>query len=103
VSADALLPTLKELHTLGNAIRHGEGRSLNGLFEIAPSLWPDSPHSHYGRTSADRITIGDEYFLRYAAAIATFWGRGDRLPGAISEVGYSDIPTLLTHYQTHPL
>jgi hypothetical protein len=92
-AAIALGPTgirdvIEEAFEVGNVVRHGEGRALARLQQLAPHLIdrtmrdyidllpPDSPDSEWLRIRPTDVE-------RYANAIIHFWGLADRQPGAV--------------------
>lgn len=86
--------TIEEAFEVGNVVRHGDGRALESLRELAPHLIdrsrrdyvdllpPRSPDSEWLRIRAVDVE-------RYNSAIIRFWGLADRLPGAVTEVAFS--------------
>ncbi|MGA2792519.1 MAG: hypothetical protein ABSE69_03145 [Roseiarcus sp.] len=85
--------TLRELHSLANAVRHGEGPAVDGLWERTPRFW-----SHLTNAAAEAckeqgilsefIQITDNDFVRYIRAVTRFWGLADREPNAIVDGPY---------------
>lgn len=72
------------LQVLGNACRHGDGKSSNDLFKRCPELWPDlsdMPLLRGGTESLEPISppsfssviIPKEFLVRFITAIAWFW------------------------------
>ncbi len=61
---------LDTLHLLGNACRHGDGRSADKLAERCPDLWPGQS----GRSLlVASIDVSMDQLERFVAAIAAFW------------------------------
>ncbi len=69
--------TIDELYLLANAVRHGDGRSADGLRNLAPQLF-----------QSERILLADNDFARYMRALTRFWGLADHEPGAVIDVPY---------------
>lgn len=71
------------LHVLGNACRHGDGRSARELWEKHGYLWPEriraaAPFDSQTKQeteapSIDTIVIAPELVRRFVDAIASFW------------------------------
>lgn len=71
------------LHLLGNACRHGDGKSARQLWEKYPGLWPTrrrprarikTPVSQTEKIpSIDSIVISRDLVGRFVDAIASFW------------------------------
>lgn len=65
-------PELDLLQLLGNACRHGEGRSFEVLAERCPELWPwPCPAPPPPPSAGLDVPIG--HLERFVAAIAAFW------------------------------
>jgi len=93
LEAESVGQTLKELHLLGNAVRHGEGDSADKLRKFVPNLWPplgEAPPLRLGEKAgrlrlSERIEVSNNHLLRYVRALTRFWGLADREPGALVE------------------
>jgi hypothetical protein len=84
---------IEELHLLANAVRHGEGRSLDKLRRYAPHLWryasgEDAAKSAARSILSEGIQPSDHDFLRYIRATTRFWGLADREWGAVVDTPY---------------
>ena len=74
--------TLRELHLVANAVRHGPGRSLTELWEAHPELWaPDSeiirlrPWYMPAKEPLSQFIVSEADMNRYNDAVCTFWNR----------------------------
>lgn len=70
--------TLNKLQLLGNACRHGDGKSSRQLFKLHPELWPQHdtsspPHSGNRDTSIQSIQISVGLLASFVDAIVLFW------------------------------
>ena len=79
---------IRELYSLANAVRHGDGTAVEELQRTAPHLWPGLTPEAIERCNAmaiwsEAIQLSDEDLARYATAIARFWGLADREQGAM--------------------
>ena len=85
--------TLTEMFLVANVFRHGDGRSVAQLREHAPQLW-DYELSRYvdvlppNSDESEKVLLQISDVIRYAEACARFWGRADKLPGAVREPPY---------------
>lgn len=73
-------PMLDTLQLLGNACRHGDGKSANELALRHPELWPVIPPLPEGfgvspplPPSVSRMEISVDWLRDFAKAIAAFW------------------------------
>lgn len=73
-------PLLDKLQHLGNACRHGDGKSAIRLHQLCPDLWKPIPPmpDGFGAASEDpplvsSIDISSEHLRQFAEAIAQFW------------------------------
>lgn len=73
-------PLLDTLQHLGNACRHGDGKSAIQLHQLCPDLWTPIPPmpGGFGAASDDppsvsSIDISSEHLCQFAEAIAQFW------------------------------
>lgn len=76
---------LRLLHLVGNACRHGDGKSANDLFRANPELWPnwssapltvpagDPPMGPPSTPSFEQAVLPRELLDRFAEAIVGFW------------------------------
>ena len=69
---------LNKLQLLGNACRHGAGKSSRQLFKLHPELWPQhdtlpTPHSVMRDTSIQSVQIGVGLLAGFVDAIVLFW------------------------------
>ena len=85
--------TLIEMFLVANVFRHGDGRSVTQLREHAPELWDyqalryvDVLPPNFEESEKALLQISD--VVRYAGACARFWGRADKLPGAVTDPPY---------------
>lgn len=91
--ATAMADDINELHLVANVVRHGDGRSCDGLKAIAPRLWAN-PSLDYYDLAPGPIPVSDELRIRlddlrrYARAVIRFWGHVDPLPNAVLDPPY---------------
>lgn len=77
-------------HNVANVVRHGDGKTSAMLRASAPQFWQSDPQ-HYVDINAgpspdsSLIVIPADHLLLYTRAGLRFWGRADRLSGAIEE------------------
>lgn len=85
--------SLVEMFLVANVYRHGDGTSVNDLRAHAPDRWTHDP-SRYAdilppnREESEQLLVRPEDVVRYAGACARFWGRADKLAGAVFDPGY---------------
>ena len=84
---------IRELYLLANAVRHGDGRSCNVLWERTRRFWrhmSDAAAEDCKQRSilSEFVQITDEDFVRYIRAVTRFWGLADREFGAIVDGPY---------------
>lgn len=79
LNAEKLSTRLIELHTLGNVVRHGDGRSLQALRKSSPHFWREADDARTAQT----ICIADTAFRDFIRAAVRFWGLADHEPGAV--------------------
>jgi hypothetical protein len=91
VTREDLRITLEEAFEVGNVVRHGEGRALSKLGNLAPHLIDRSKRDYVDLLAVQspdsewlRIRASD--VERYADALIRFWGSADRLPGAVYRI-----------------
>lgn len=85
--------TIKELHLLANAVRHGDGRSVDDLRGLAPYLWRYADGSTATKSEeqsilSEGIELSDADLARYMRAVTRFWGLADCEPGAVHDAPY---------------
>ena len=84
---------LIEMYLVANVFRHGDGRSVIDLQRHSPELW------HYERSrymdllppnpdSSEKLLLQPGDLVRYAGACYRFWGRADKLVGAVPNPHY---------------
>jgi hypothetical protein len=78
---------IDELHLLANAVRHGDGPSLDKLRRDAPHLLSGSAEVATSHLS-DIIRISDNHFVNYIRALMRFWGLADGEWGAVIDPPY---------------
>ncbi|TFB37311.1 hypothetical protein [Pseudomonas sp. F01002] len=69
---------LNKLQLLGNACRHGAGKSLRQLLKLHPELWPQhdtsqTPHPVLRDTSIQSVQISVGLLAAFVDAIVLFW------------------------------
>lgn len=84
---------LIEMFLVANVFRHGDGRSVAGLRKHSPRLW-DYERSRYvdllppNPDDSEKLLLQPADVVRYAAACFRFWGRADKLGGAVTDPPY---------------
>jgi hypothetical protein len=84
---------LIEMFLVANVFRHGDGPSLTDLRTHSPELW-DYERSRYADLlppnpdDSELLLLQPPDVVRYAAACARFWGRADKLVGAVPDPPY---------------
>ncbi len=84
---------LIEMFLVANVFRHGDGPSLTDLRSHSPELW-DYEQSRYvdlltpNPDDSENLLLQPPDVVRYAAACARFWGRADKLVGAVADPPY---------------
>lgn len=68
---------LELLHMIGNACRHGPGKSLDRLMRSNPELWPGGVDVSYPTGPMQGLLISHERLQRFAAAVRSFWSSID--------------------------
>lgn len=73
-------PLLDRLQHLGNACRHGDGKSTIQLYQLCPHLWKPMPPMPNGFGAADAdppsvdfLDISSSHLSQFTEAIAQFW------------------------------
>jgi hypothetical protein len=93
LSSSRLGHNLVEMFLVANVYRHGDGSSLKDLRDHAPELWsyegsryidllPPQPDA------SEKLLIQPGAVVRYAGACGRFWGRADKLIGAVTDPPY---------------
>jgi hypothetical protein len=85
--------SLIEMFLVANVFRHGDGTSVNDLRAHAPDRWTHDPSRYVdilppNGEESEQLLVRPEDVVRYAGACARFWGRADKLVGAVSDAGY---------------
>jgi hypothetical protein len=85
--------SLVEMFLVANVYRHGDGTSVNDLRAHAPDRWTHDPSRYIdilppNCEESEQLLVRPEDVVRYAGACARFWGRADKLAGAVSDPGY---------------
>lgn len=80
-----LRATLYEALLVGNAVRHGDGKSLDKLKEQAGHLIDRSQHAYVDLVAQDTadsewLRIQPSDIEQYVRAMIRFWGMADKLP-----------------------
>jgi hypothetical protein len=82
-----------EMFLVANAFRHGDGNSVDDLRKHSPDLWTYK-RSRYvdllppNPDASEKLLIQPDDVVRYAGACGRFWGRADKLVGAIADLPY---------------
>lgn len=81
---------LTEGHKVANIVRHGDGDTSDDLRQIAPRLWQSDPRAYVDinpgpSPDSALLIVTDDYLRDYTRAGLHFWGRADRLPGAVND------------------
>lgn len=84
----AISDVLVEGHRVANIVRHGDGKASAELKRAAARLWDQDPTAYVDinpgpSPDSALLVISDEYLKDYARAGLRFWGRADRMPGAV--------------------
>jgi hypothetical protein len=100
-------PDLSYLHLLGNACRHGDGPSLEALWELHPELWPDRYESQdssflnedYGlppwTATIEDMVISRELLGRFVVAVRSFWDEAEYIYNESIERKHPSLVALL--------
>jgi|SRR5665213_11922 len=83
----SLRQTIEEVFEVGNVVRHGEGRALQRIQEIAPHLIDRSARTYIDLVAQDTpdsewLHLGRHDIERYAGAGVQYWGLADKQPGS---------------------
>jgi hypothetical protein len=74
IKADPVVNELQELHSLANAVRHGNGKSAQKIFEQKPQLWDlTRPQAELQHDLVGNMRIDDAHLARYVRAALRFW------------------------------
>lgn len=89
-ASDGVRETLVEAHEIGNVIRHGDGSASKALIKSAPRFWSYDPCDYADinpppSPDSALLVIPRGYLEDYTRAGLRFWGRADRLEGAIED------------------
>ena len=94
LGAGPISDDLVEMFLVANVYRHGDGTSAQDLRAHARALWIYDP-SRYAdilppnSERSEKLLIQPADVVRYTAACARFWGRADKLPGAVRDPIYA--------------
>lgn len=84
---------LIEMFLVANVFRHGDGPSVADLRRHSPRLW-DYERSRYvdllppNPDDSEKLLPQPADVVRYAGACFRFWGRADKLGGAVADPPY---------------
>lgn len=79
VEEESFFAKLTELRLVANAVKHGEGKSLDDLWAASPRLfWPYAEEAmpvHFGTQERgdNSLEIRSEHFRDFAGAVEAFW------------------------------
>ena len=81
--------TLQEALLIGNAVRHGEGVSMDKIRRLAPHLIDRSKRQYVDlidqlTPDSEWLRIGPDDIERYVRAMIRFWGLADKQPMAVT-------------------
>jgi hypothetical protein len=81
---------LNEMFLVANVFRHGDGRSLTKLRSHSPELWVYERSRYVDLVSpnpddSEKLLLQPGDVVRYAGACVRFWGRADKLVGAVAD------------------
>lgn len=81
---------LNEMFLVANVFRHGDGRSLTKLRSHSPDLWIYERSRYVDVVSpnpddSEKLLLQPRDVARYAGACVRFWGRADKLVGAVAD------------------
>lgn len=82
-----------EMFLVANAFRHGDGSSVDELRTHSPDLWSYAQARYVdllppNPDASEKLLIQPDDVIRYAGACARFWGRADKLSGAVADPPY---------------
>lgn len=88
---------LIEMFLVANVFRHGDGRSVVSLRNHAPDLWKYDQSRYMdllppNPDDSEKLLLQLTDVVRYANACFRFWGRADKLAGAVVDPPYADPP-----------
>jgi hypothetical protein len=84
---------LIEMFLVANVFRHGDGPSVAELRSHSPKLW-EYERSRYvdllppNPDDSEKLLLQPADVVRYATACVRFWGRADKLAGAVRDPPY---------------
>ncbi len=89
-STGAVRETLMEAHEVAHVVRHGDGNASKTLIKSAPRFWSQDPRDYVDISpgpSPDSalLVIPAGYLENYTRAGLRFWGRADRVDGAVED------------------
>lgn len=87
-ASDAVRERLAEGHEVANVVRHGDGTASKALSVSAPQFWTHDPRDYVDISPGPSphstlLVIPAGYLQNYTRAGLRFWGRADRLDGAV--------------------
>jgi hypothetical protein len=84
ITTNLVMPDLENLWLVANAVRHGNGSSVENLLQKAPHLWNQArTRPHVKRDLVGNMRIDDAHLEQYVTAVMRFW----HLAGASSLPG----------------
>lgn len=89
-STGAVRETLMEAHEVVNIFRHGDGNASKTLIKSAPRFWSYDPRDYADinpppSPDSALLVIPAGYLENYTRAGLRFWGRADRVDGAVED------------------
>jgi len=87
IESTTLRTTIEEAFEVGNVVRHGEGRALLRIQDVAPHLIDRSARTYIDLVAQDTpdsewLHLGRHDVERYAGAIVEYWGLADKQAAA---------------------
>lgn len=84
---------LTEMFLVANVFRHGDGRALEALRMHSPQHWIYEPSRYVdllppNSDESEKLLLRSADVTRYAVACFRFWGRADKLVGAVENPFY---------------
>lgn len=76
ILTDPLRADLEQLRLVANAVRHGNGDSVNKTLKAAPHFWDQtrmSPDLRWQSDLVGNMRVGDAELERYVRAVLEFW------------------------------
>lgn len=85
--------TLSEMFEVANVFRHGDGRAVRKLMEVAPRFWSYAPSRYVDISTltpdeSEKLLLNASDVCRYTQACARFWGLIDSSPSAVTNPRY---------------